>query len=169
MIMITDHDYCELSTELTQQSGGLGISSQMDSSEWFLCQNVFCNLRLKLGTPAVNYSLKSVTLSSTICGMETRSLQRSHGLNVNYLDTGSLLSISPILYDPPCAKQNTARPSTHSNIDSTLLVNTVVISISAGNVNKEITSNTKFNHTLSRSKRESHPLVLIKTLILVAW
>ena len=146
--MITDHDYCELPTELTQQIGGLGISSQMDSSEWFLCQNVFCNLRLKLGTPAVNYSLKSVTLSSTICGMETRSLQHSHGRNVNYLDTGSLLSISAILSDSPCAKQNTATPSTHSNIDSTLLVNTVVVSICAGNVNKEITSNTKFNHTL---------------------
>ena len=36
-------------------------------------------------------------------------------------------------------------------------------------ISKETNSNTSFNHTFSRSKREHHPLVLNKTLMLVAW
>ena len=88
--------------------------------------------------------LKDVTPSSTICCIEISSL-----------DTGSLLRICPILSDLPCTKQNKTRTSTHSNIDNTLLANTVVVSTSVGNANKETNSNTKFNHTFSRSKRES--------------
>ena len=97
--------------------------------------------------------LKGVTPSSTIRCMETRSLEHSYGRNVSSFDTGSLLRIFPILSDPPCTKQNTT--STHSNTDNILLANTVVVSISAGNANKEANSNTKFNHTFSGSKRES--------------
>ena len=87
--------------------------------------------------------------------METRSLEHSYGRNVSSFDTGSLLRIFPILADPPCTMQNTTRPSTHSNTDNILLANTVLVSISAGNANKETNSNTKFNHTFSGSKRES--------------
>ena len=105
--------------------------------------------------------LKGVTPSSILRCVETRSLQHSYGRNVNSLDTGSLLRISPILSDPPCTKQNITRPSTHSNIDNTLLANTVVVSTSVGNANKETNSNTKFNHTFSRSKRES-PSISVK-------
>ena len=112
---------------------------------------------------------KGVTPSSTMCCMETRSLQHSDGRNANSLDTGSLLRISPILSDPSCTKQNTTRPSTHSHVDNTFLVNIIVVSTSVGNTNKETNSNTSFNHTFSRSKREHHPLVLNKTLMLVAW
>ena len=101
--------------------------------------------------------------------METRFLQYSDGRNANSLDTGSLLRISPILSDPSCTKQNTTRPSTHSHVDNTFLVNVIVVSTSVGNTNKETNSNTSFNHTFSRSKREHHPLVLNKTLMLVAW
>ena len=93
-----------------------------------------------------------VTPSSTIMG--TRSLKHSHKCNENPFDTGSLLCISHILSNPPSTKQNIRRPSSHSDIDKTLLENTVVLSASVGNV-KEIISNTKFNHTFSRSKRES--------------
>ena len=85
---------------------------------------------------------KGVTKSSTICYMKTRSLQHSHGPNVNSLDTGSLLRISPILSDSPFAKQNTTRLSTHSNVDNTLLANTVVVSTGVGNTNKEKNSST---------------------------
>ena len=56
---------------------------------------------------------------------------------------------------PPPTKQNTTRPSIHSNIDNTLLANTVVVSASVGNSDKDTNSDTKFNHTFSRSKRES--------------
>ena len=99
--------------------------------------------------------LKSVTPSSKIRSMETRSLQHSYGHHVNSLDTGSLLRISSILSGLPCTKKNTTRPSTHSNIDNSLLANTVVVFTSVGNANKETNSNTKFNHTFSRSRRES--------------
>ena len=100
---------------------------------------------------------KGVTPSSTICCMETRSLQHSQGRNVN--STGSLLLISPILSDPLCTKQNITSPSTHSNIHNTLLANT-------GNANKKNNSNTNFSNTFSRSKRESYnQLVLNKTLV----
>ena len=61
----------------------------------------------------------------------------------------------PPLSDPPCTRQNTTRPSTHSNTDNSLLANTVVSSTSVGNANKETNYNTKFNLTFSRSKRES--------------
>ena len=97
---------------------------------------------------------RGVTPNSAICCMETRSLQHSHGRNVNSLSTASLLSISPILSDPSCIKQNTIRPSTHSNNDNTLLANTVVVSTSVSNSYMETNSNTKFNHTCSRSKSE---------------
>ena len=73
---------------------------------------------------------KGFTPSSTICCMETRSLQHRHGRNVNFLETGSLLRIFPIMSDPLCTRQNTTRPSTDSNIDNTLLANTVVVSTS---------------------------------------
>ena len=98
---------------------------------------------------------KGVTPTSTICFMETRSLQHSHERNVNSVDAGSLLCIFPVFSDPPCNKQNTARLSTHSNIDNTFFPNTVVIYASVENANKETNSNTKFNHTFSRSKKES--------------
>ena len=113
---------------------------------------------------------KGVTKSSTICYMKTRSLQHSHGPNVNSLDTGSLLRIPPILSDSPFAKQNTTRLSTHSNIDNTLLANTVVVSTSVGNTNKENNSSTQFKRPFSRSKRESSFIsVQQRALILVAW
>ena len=38
----------------------------------------------------------------------------------------------------------------------TLIANTAAVSTSIGNANKETRSNTKFNHTFSRSKRESY-------------
>ena len=104
--------------------------------------------------------VKGVTLSSAICCMETRALQHSHGRNVNFLNTVSLLHISPILSDPHCTKQNITRPSTHCNIDSTLLANTVAVSTNVGNVNKETNSSTKFNHTFSRFKRKSPSISL---------
>ena len=99
--------------------------------------------------------LKGVTPSSTIRCMETRSLQHNYRQNVNSLDTDSLLRISPILSDPLCTKQNITRPSTHSNTDNTLLANTIVVSTIVGSADKETNSNTKLNHTFSRSKKES--------------
>ena len=98
---------------------------------------------------------KSFTPCSTICFMETRSLLHSHGRNINFLDTGPLLWISPILSDTACTKQNTVRPSTHNDIDNSLLTNTIVVSTSVEKANKETNPNTKFNYTFTRSKRES--------------
>ena len=97
---------------------------------------------------------KGITTSSTICCMETKSLQHSHGRNVNSLGTGSLICMSLIFSNLLRTEQNATRPSTHSNIDNTLLTNIVVISRSVTNANKEANSNTKFNQTFSRSKRE---------------
>ena len=62
-----------------------------------------------------------------------------------------MLSISPILSNPPCTKHNTARPNTHSNIDKTLPANKVVVSASVENANKETNFNTKLDQTFSRS------------------
>ena len=109
-----------------------------------------------------------VTLTSTICSIETRSLQHSHRHNIISLEAGSLLCISPTLSDSLCTKQNTTRPSTNRNIDNILLADTVVVSTSCGNVNKETNCNTKFNHSFSRSKSESSS-ISSKTVILVAW
>ena len=127
----------------------------MDSSEWVLCRHVFYSLCLKLGSPTVDF-----TPNSTACCMEIRSLQHSIRRNVNSLDTGSLLRIFSILSDAALAQQNTTRPSTLNKIGDTLLANTAVKSRSVGNVNKETNSVTKFNHTVSRSKKESLSIIV---------
>lgn len=80
----------------------------------------------------------------------TRSLQHSHRRNANSMDIG----IFRISSDPSCTKQNPTRPSTHRNIDNTLLFYTSVVSTSVGMLTGRI-GNTKFNHMLSRSKGES--------------
>ena len=94
---------------------------------------------------------QGVIPSSKICCMETRSLQHSYGCNVISLDTRSMLSISPILSNPPCTKQNTARSNTHCNIDKTLSANKDVVSTSVENANKETNFNIKLDQTFSRS------------------
>ena len=113
--------------------------------------------------------LKGVTPSSTTCYMETRSLQHSYGRNVNSLDTGSLLRISSILSDPSCTKQNTTRPSTHSNIDATLLANTVWYPEVLGMLIRRPVLIPSSTTLLVDPKGNPHQLVLNKTLILVAW
>ena len=62
-----------------------------------------------------------------------------------------MLSISPILSNPPCTKHNIARPNTHCNIDKTLPANKIVVSASVENANKETNFNTKLDQTFSRS------------------
>ena len=144
----TNHDYCGVPNQLTQQSGGLGISSQSGLFRMGPLLTCLSQSLPEIRNPNSRFiRLKGVTPSSILRCVETRSLQHSYGRNVSSLDTGSLLRISPILSDPPCTKQNITRPSTHSNIDNTLLANTVVVSTSVGNGNKETNSNTKFNHT----------------------
>ena len=152
----TDHNYCGVPAQLIQQSGGLGILLQSGLIRMGPLSTCLSQSLPEIRNPNSRFiRFKGVTPNTTICCMETISLQHSHGRNVNSLDTGSLLRISSILSAPPCTKQNTTRPSTHSNIDNTLLANAVVVSTSVENANKETNFNTKFNHTFSRSKRES--------------
>ena len=152
----TNHDLCGVPTQLTLQSGRLGISLQSGLIRMGPLSTCLSQSLPEIRNPNSRFiRLKSVTPSSKIRSMETRSLQHSYGHHVNSLDTGSLLRISSILSGLPCTKKNTTRPSTHSNIDNSLLANTVVSSTSVGNANKETNYNTKFNLTFSRSKRES--------------
>ena len=71
----TGHDYCEVPTQLTQQSGGV----EMGESKWVLCRHVFQNLGLELGTLTVDLLALMVShqVAQYFC-METRYLQHSH-------------------------------------------------------------------------------------------
>ena len=89
----------------------------------------------------------------------TRSLQHSHRRNANSMGIG----IFRISSDPSCTKQNPTRPSTHRNIDNTLLFYTSVVSTSVGMLTGRI-GNTKFNHMLSRSKGES-PFISVEQVL----
>ena len=109
----------------------------------------FANLCLKSGTPTVD--LFPSRMSHQVAQyVAWKPLQRSRGRNVNSLDTGSLLRISLILYDPPCTKQNTPRPRTHITLITPCWQ--TQLWYPHGNANKETNSNTKFSHTFSRSK-----------------
>ena len=128
---------------------GLESRHKVDSSEWIFCRHVFPNLCQKLGTPTVD--LFASRVSDQVAQYAAWKLD-PYSIA---MDPISLLHISPILSDPPCAKQNTTRPITHSNIGNILLANRVVVPASVGNANKDTNSNNKFNHTFSRSKGES--------------
>ena len=124
----TDHDYCGVPTKLTQQSGGLGISSQSGLT------HVSHNLCLKLGTPILD--LFASKMSYQIARYATWKPD-PYSITTDWF-----------------TKENTTRPNTHSNINNTLLTNTVLISTSVENANKKTNSNTKFNQTFNRSKRK---------------
>ena len=144
--MITDQDYCGVPINKVT---GLESRHKVDSSEWIFCRHVFPNLCQKLGTPTVD--LFASRVSDQVAQYAAWKLD-PYSIA---MDPISLLHISPILSDPPCAKQNTTRPITHSNIGNILLANRVVVPASVGNANKDTNSNNKFNHTFSRSKGES--------------
>ena len=102
-----DHDYCGVATQLTQQSSRFGISSQSGLIRMGLLSTCLSQSLLEIRNLNSRFiHFKGVTPSSKTSCMQTRSLQHSHGRNVNSLDTGSLLRIFHILSDPPCTKQN---------------------------------------------------------------
>ena len=112
---------------------------KVDSSEWVLCQHhVSRNLCLKLGTPILD--LFASKMSYQIAQYATWKPD-PYSITIDWL-----------------TKENTTRPNTHSNINNTLLTNTVLISTSVENANKKTNSNTKFNHTFNRSKRKSQSI-----------
>ena len=117
---------------------GLESRRKVDSSEWVLCWQVFCNLCHIFGTPTV-YLFTSRVSQQVAQHVEWKP-DPSSIANVNTMDTGSWLRIYPILSVPSLTKQNTARPSTHSNTDNNLLGKKVVVSTSVGNANNETTS-----------------------------
>ena len=117
---------------------GLESRRKVDSSEWVLCWQVFCNLCHIFGTPTV-YLFTSRVSQQVAQHVEWKP-DPSSIANVNTMDTGSWLRIYPILSVPSLTKQNTTRPSTHSNTDNNLLGKKVVVSTSVGNANKETTS-----------------------------
>ena len=117
---------------------GLESRRKVDSSEWVLCWQVFCNLCHIFGTPTV-YSFTSRVSQQVAQHVEWKP-DPSSIANVNTMDTGSWLRIYPILSVPSLTKQNTTRPSTHSNTDNNLLGKKVVVSTSVGNANNETTS-----------------------------
>ena len=117
---------------------GLESRRKVDSSEWVLCWQVFCNLCHIFGTPTV-YLFTSRVSQQVAQHVEWKP-DPSSIANVNTMDTGSWLRIYPILSVPSLTKQNTTRPSTHSNTDNNLLEKKVVVSTSVGNANKETTS-----------------------------
>ena len=117
---------------------GLESRRKVDSSEWVLCWQVFYNLCHIFGTPTV-YLFTSRVSQQVAQHVEWKP-DPSSIANVNTMDTGSWLRIYPILSVPSLTKQNTTRPSTHSNTDNNLLEKKVVVSTSVGNANKETTS-----------------------------
>ena len=117
---------------------GLESRRKVDSSEWVLCWQVFCNLCHIFGTPTV-YLFTSRVSQQVAQHVEWKP-DPSSIANVNTMDTGSWLRIYPILSVPSLTKQNTTRPSTHSNTDNNLLGKKVVVSTSVGNANNETTS-----------------------------
>ena len=117
---------------------GLESRRKVDSSEWVLCWQVFCNLCHIFGTPTV-YLFTSRVSQQVAQHVEWKP-DPSSIANVNTMDTESWLRIYPILSVPSLTKQNTTRPSTHSNTDNNLLEKKVVVSTSVGNANKETTS-----------------------------
>ena len=117
---------------------GLESRRKVDSSEWVLCWQVFCNLCHIFGTPTV-YLFTSRVSQQVAQHVEWKP-DPSSIANVNTMDTGSWLHIYPILSVPSLTKQNTTRPSTHSNTDNNLLGKKVVVSTSVGNANNETTS-----------------------------
>ena len=127
---------------------------KVDSSEWVLWRHVFRNLCLKLGTPTVDLFASRVShqVAQYIAWKPDPYSIATDAMSIPWTQ-GAMHFLHFVWI--PCTKQNATRPSTQSNIDSTLLANTVVVSTSVRNANKETNSNTKFNHTFSRSKRES--------------
>ena len=117
---------------------GLESRRKVDSSEWVLCWQVFCNLCHIFGTPTV-YLFTSRVSQQVAQHVEWKP-DPSSIANVNTMDTGSWLRTYPILSVPSLTKQNTTRPSTHSNTDNNLLGKKVVVSTSVGNANNETTS-----------------------------
>ena len=116
---------------------GLESRRKVHSSEWVLCWQVFCNLCHIFGTPTVYLCTSRVP--QQVAHVEWKP-DPSSIANGNTMDTGSWLCIYPILSVPSLTKQNTTRPSTHSNTDNNLLAKKVVVSTSVGNANKETTS-----------------------------
>ena len=93
-----NHDYCGVPTQLTQQSGRLGISSQSGLIQMGPLLTCLSQSLSEIRNPNSRFiRLKGFTPSSTIHCMETRSLQHNYRHNVNFLDTGSLLCTSPIV------------------------------------------------------------------------
>ena len=91
----TNHDYCGVPTQLIQQSGRLGISSQTGLIRMRPLSTCLSQSLPEIRNPNRRFiCLKGVTPSSTIRSMEARSLQHSFERNVNSLDTGPLLRIS---------------------------------------------------------------------------
>ena len=117
---------------------GLESRRKVDSSEWVLCWQVFCNLCHIFGTPTVY--LFTSRMSQQVAQHVEWKTDPSSIANVNTMDTGSWLRIYPILSVPSLTKQNTTRPSKHSKTDNNLLAKKVVVSASVGNANKETTS-----------------------------
>ena len=128
----------------------------MDSSEWVFCRHVFHNLCLKLGTAAVDSFASRVSHQvAQYVAWKPDPYSIATDVMSIFWTQRHCYAFLPFLSDSPCTKGNTTRPSTHSNIDKTLLANTVVVSTTVANANKETNYNTKFNLTFSRSKRES--------------
>ena len=163
----TDHDYCWVPTHLTRQSGGLGILSQSDLIRIGPLLTCLSQSLPEVRSPNSRFiRLKGVTASSTICCMETKSLQHSNGRNGNSWDTGSLLRISPILSDRSYTKQNTTRPSAHSNNDNNTLLSYPQV---LGMLIRRPVLIPSSTTLLVDPKGNPHPLVLNKALMLVAW
>ena len=120
----------------------LGSRLKVGSSECILCGHVFRNLYLKLGTLRVDL------LASRVSHQVAQYVAWKPDSVLGHRVIGTH-------FPHFCTEQNTTKPITHSNIDNTSWANTVVLSTSVGNANKETNSNTKFNLTLSRTKRES--------------
>ena len=87
----TDNDYCGVPTQLTQQSAGLGISLHSGLIQMGPLSTGLLQSLPEVRNPNSRFiRFNGVTPISTICCMETRTLQHSHGRNVNSLDTISI-------------------------------------------------------------------------------
>ena len=139
---------------------------KVTSSELVLYWHVFHNLCLKLGAPTAD--LFALRVSQQVAQYVVWK-RNPYSIATDVMaipGTRSLLRISPILSDRSYTKQNTTRPSAHSNNDNNTLLSYPQVLGMLIRRPVLIPSST----TLSvDTKGNPHPLVLNKALMLVAW
>ena len=95
-----------------------------------------------------------VSSATKVFGMESLPMQQSNRCRFSSMDSRKLLLFSLILRHPPSVKQNTLRSYTYHDFDSTMLVNSTMLSQSFENTDSHATAHKKCFKVISRPIRE---------------